>query len=527
MLRLLFLYTFLLLCLNGSAQNIAVNASHQDTTIRFMQGFLHGGPQFLDSALTAKLRPAFWRIGAYEGAGGSYADVVRFHPEVTLVINDYYMIINGIPSQTQSQPWLNNWQEWDQVVSDLALASIANNRPVDYWNVWGEPDNFWTGSYADWIEMYRRTDSILHAHLPTAKISGPEFGFANCDFNVLPIIQFLDTLHEVGSSVDAVSWHEFCDPASVPAHVSELRDSLTLRPWATGLELQIPEYSGPTHHSIPGWSAGWLYYLEKSRVDWVSRACWDESNGVAGWSDCQFGLNGLFMADGSTTQPVYWVHRAYAELDSIRLAVTQTQENVVAMASRNDLTEELTIVATHFDNPNLGQHNVAANVLLTIRQYPYCQNCNVPIVIQRIPSNDVPFSIPLSAPQLVSEGTLQFTGDSAQLSFSNFIDGDVYIVHVNPTDSSLLELPFTTHTISDQIKVVPNPCTSNAHLFIPEEKITRAIFIFSIDGQLIRSIESFGEEALEIPTELLSSGTYLIKVLTVNGEEYSTLFQRE
>lgn len=442
-----------------SQEQIIVDCSVElDPNTKVMQGFLHGGPQFLDSVLTAKLKPQFWRFGAYDGIGGGYDDVKKFNPKTTLVINDLFMIAFNIPSQTLSQPWTNNWNEWDTIVYILANGSVQNNKPIDYWDVWGEPDNFWSGNYSQWIEMYRRTDSILHQVIPTAKMTGPEFGFGACDFSVVPILQFLDNLHAVNSKVDGVSWHEFCLPQSVPLHVQELRDSLLSRPWASNLTIHIPEYAGPSNHRIPGWNVGWLYYLEKAKVDWASHGCWDVSDGVNSWSDCQFGLNSLFMKDGTTPQANYWVHRAYAELLDKRLETNSNTSQSVALASSSDLTEEMKIIVGRYDNPQLGSHNSPSNVQIKIKNYPYCSNCTQQFVIQRIPSNDVPYSQALNLPQTVSNGSITFTGDSTTISLPNFIDGDAYVLYVNPSDTSVLaseEKIVPTNLFS----IYPNPCT--------------------------------------------------------------------
>ncbi|MBK9564212.1 MAG: hypothetical protein IPO37_03155 [Saprospiraceae bacterium] len=214
----------------------------------------------------------------------------------------------------------------------IANNSLTNNEQVDEWDVWGEPDNFWTGTYSQWIEMYRRTDSIITSIIPNAKIIGPEFGFGACNFDINSILQFLDNLYSVGTTISGVSWHEFCNPEDVPIHVQQVRDSLSVRPWLGNLDILIPEYAGPANHTIPYWNVGWLYYFEKSKVDWVSHGCWDENDGTNSWTNCQYGLNGLFMWDNITPQPNYWVHRAYAELDSNRIICNSTHIKTVALA---------------------------------------------------------------------------------------------------------------------------------------------------------------------------------------------------
>ncbi len=489
---------------------ITIIANQQiDTNTKFMQGFLHGGPGYLDSVKVAKLKPEFWRIGAYFLAGSGYQETKRFNPKIIVNINDLYMIVNNIPSQSQSQPWVGNWAAWDNLVAMIANNSVTNNEPVDEWDLWGEPDNFWTGNYSQWIEMYRRTDSIITSIIPNAKIIGPEFGFATCNFNVVPILQFLDSLYSVGTTLSGVSWHEFCNPHDVPSHVQQVRDSLALRPWLGNLDILIPEYAGPANHTIPGWNVGWLYYFEKSKVDWVSHGCWDETDGTNGWSNCEYGLNGLFMWDNSTPQPNYWVHRAYAELDSIRLVSNSTNLKTIALAGINNTNQGMKILVGRYDNPNLGQHNTTSNVEVKILNYPYCSNCTVPLVVQKIPSNSVSYSIPLTSPITTISSTLTFLGDSAVVNLNGFVDGDACIIYINPSSGSVLTtvdyLP-----MKQQFKIYPNPTSNLITVGIPNTEKT-IIQIYNSLGIIVKEIETNHSTQIDIST--LTNGIYFVRNL--------------
>lgn len=496
-----------------SQEKITVEANQQiDPSTQFMQGFLHGGSIYLDSVKVAKLKPAYWRIGAYFLAGSGYQETKRFNPKITVNINDLYMIENNIPSQSLSQPWVDGWVNWDNLVSTIAINSINNNEPVDIWDVWGEPDNFWTGTYSQWIEMFRRTENIITSIIPNSKIIGPEFGFATCNFDVTPIIQFLDNLYSVGTTISGVSWHEFCNPQDVPLHVQQVRDSLEVRPWLGNLDILIPEYANPTNHTIPGWNVGWLYYLEKSKVNWVSHSCWNETDGTNTWSNCEFGLNGLFMSDNITTQPNYWVHRAYAELDE-RIFLTSTHPKTVALASKNNISNEMKILIGRFDNPNLGSHNSPSNVEVKINNYPYCNNCTVPYIIQKIPSNDVAVSIPLNEPTTTETSNLTFTDNSSVITINNFIDGDAYIIYINPT--SVLSTNLNQKNNSS-ITLYPNP--SNDFLTINlNANNSSSIQIVNILGNVIKEITLQSTKQIDISN--LPSGFYFVR----NSENYKQI----
>ena len=489
---------------------------------QFMQGFLHGGPLYLDSTLTAKLRPSFWRVGAYWLAGSSYEDAEIFNPRFTVSINDIYMIANGITDQHFSQPWVDNWHSWDSITTVVVNEFKINSKPVEFWDIWNEPDNFWSGTYEDWIEMYRRTDSIIHSIDTDAKIVGPDFGFGACDFSVVPLLDLLDTLHNINSLIDAVSWHEFCTPEEVVEHVNELRDSLSVRPWASDLLINIPEYAGPANHIIPGWNVGWLYYLEQAQVNWVSHACWNESDGVSEWSDCQFGLNGLFMSDNKTPQPNYWVHRIYADLPVTRLTTTTDHPKTVALAGKNDVTNELKILVGRYDNPDLGLHNATADVVVKIEDYPYCSTCTTPLIIQRIPSNDVNYSIPLYAPVTTLNATINIVDGGALISISDFIDGDAYVVYVNPAEGSISSIP--NNSFSELLKVVPNPVKYETKIVSSQYLSNANITIYNQFGKVVLySTQIIGDEFL-INTTQFVSGIYYVKIDDTNNQVAQTKF---
>lgn len=500
---------------------VQCNATIPEET-QFMQGFLHGGPLYLDSTLTAKLRPAFWRVGAYWLAGSSYEDAEKFNPLFTVSINDIYMVANGITDQHFSQPWADNWHSWDSITAVVVNEFKINSKPVEFWDIWNEPDNFWSGTYEDWIEMYRRTDSIIHSIDADAKIVGPDFGFGACDFSVVPLLDLLDTLHTINSLIDAVSWHEFCTPEEVVIHVNELRDSLSVRPWATNLLINIPEYAGPANHIIPGWNVGWLYYLEQAQVNWTSHACWNESDGVLAWSDCQFGLNGLFMSDNKTPQPNYWVHRIYADLPLTRLTTTTDHARTVALAGKNEVTNELKILLGRYDNPELGFHNAPADVVVKIEDYPYCSTCTSPLLIQRIPSNDVNYSIPLNAPVTTLNATINFVDGDATITIPDFIDGDAYVVYVNPAEGSISTIH--NNNFTEVLQVFPNPAKFETTIVSNNYLSNAQITIYNQFGNVVfYSAQNNGREFL-INTTQFVSGIYYVKLTNYNIQIGQTKF---
>lgn len=478
-----------------------------DSSTNFMQGFLHGNPRNLDSIKVSQLKPAYWRIGAYALAGSSYEDAIRFNPKITININDYFMILHQIGSQTLSKPWENNWYDWDSTVSFLARNTKKTNSKVDYWDAWGEPDNFWTGNYSQWIEMYRRTDSILNSILSNPQLIGPEFGFGNCLYSINPILKFVDSLKDNGVIIDGISWHEMCKPEDVLIHVNTLRDSLKNRTWLNDVKILIPEYAGPSNSTIPGWNIGWLFYLEKSKVDWVSHACWDETDGTISWSNCEHGLNGLFMKDNVTPQPNYWVHRYYAELGSKRLDVKSNATNTVALCGINLSKKEFNVLVGHYDNPNLGQHNNPKDIDIQIKNYPYCSNCSIPVMVKKIKSNDVSYSLPMLNTKDSFYGFALVKNDSIKFSLKDFTDGDAMLISFNANNDSMIKSnKKISHNYS--FDLYPNPNNGKFYIKLYKQEETE-IEIYNYLGKFIRKLQVKNEEEIKISD--LDKGLYFLK----------------
>lgn len=83
---------------------------------------------------------------------------------------------------------------------------------------------------------------------------------------------------------------------------------------------------------IPGWTVGWLAAFEAGGVDVTNRACWPVARQ---WTDCANGLNGLLLEENVTPQPLYHLHKAWAELPPMRLPVAGQVPGLAAIAARD------------------------------------------------------------------------------------------------------------------------------------------------------------------------------------------------
>lgn len=334
---------------SSASATVTVDVASNLGPLRSLQGFLHGidGNTTFDDAMIRALRPAFWRFGANGNA--TFPKISTFGATLTYVISDGYADKHG--GYDNAKPWLN-WAEYDTDVSDVIKANVTANRPIKYFDIWGEPQGGtkWLGSYDDLVELYSRTITIIRNLDPNAKIVGPSYDNFLGDFAGHSFGDIIVELNNRGKRFDAISWHELGSQSltEVPAHVATLRTGLATAIPGYAPEIHINEFASPQQHLIPGWIVGWLYYLNAAGVDAANRACWDVANQG---SDCWAGLNGLFQPDNHTPQHTYWAHRYYAELvDGTQLRSVATDPLLVGLAVRRPDSGAVRVLTGRFAN---------------------------------------------------------------------------------------------------------------------------------------------------------------------------------
>jgi hypothetical protein len=479
-----------------------------DTNIAFMKGFILGGTSF-NIPLTQQLKPAFWQLGWDVIEQYDYI-TPNFDTKIMVNIASAFMRHYNTDGNPQHlTPWTDGWVQWDGFVDTMIHLSLSTNRVVDYWSAFGEPDVDFAGTPAQYIEMNRRTDSILTSADPNARLVAPDF----INFNPGLMLWGLDTLHQLGVNLAAVSWHEFGSfaPEDVLVHVQQMRDSLAVRPYAANTQIFIPEFGVPDNRLIPGWNAGWVYYFEKADIDWASHSCFDEYDGNVVFDDCFDGaLSGMYMADGITPQPNYWFYKAYAELDELtRIDATSQQPRTIALAGKNDVNQEMRIIAGRYQSPLMGSPMGPGSVDIHIKNYPYGNNSTQPVVMQRIPAQTVAYSVPLTSPVTVFSGNLSFTNDSALINIPVFPDGDVFIIYIHPDTGSILATENISTPQEDEslVTVYPNPTSGEVSLLSVNNFLQ--VQVVDLLGQVIYE-SAIHQDEMKINLEGYPAGLYFV-----------------
>ena len=322
--------------------------------------------------------------------------------------------------------------------------SLFPDYPVQYYDIWNEPDHpyFWHGTYEQLLETFARCYNVVKSHNPEAKLVGPSISwFRPGDPGVEGIIDFLvdlDSIH--GIRLDAIAWHEnggtWIDtrPDGIPGRAQYLRTQIEANfPPDYAPEFHVNEFMGKQVHLSPGWNLGFLYYLERAKIDKAMRACWWilSENPPDYWSDCWSGLNGMFMKDGETPQPAYWVYLTHARMQGeTKLHVWGSDVNTNIIATRNDSSGVLRLLAGRYlkDSPT--------DVAIYVNDYPYSRQ-KVLVRIERIPNSpdfysDPPTAMPLpQGPSLVSDELLPVFDGDIQITLEGFEDGEAYVVTIS------------------------------------------------------------------------------------------------
>ena len=109
---------------------------------------------------------------------------------------------------------------------------------IRYWEIWNEPENrpvMWTGSDAQFLDLYRATARLLRAEFRQIKIGGPGFGYCGkFDGQELQpselCVALLDLCRRESLPMDFFSWHCYTDsPVELAARARAVRRLLDAR----------------------------------------------------------------------------------------------------------------------------------------------------------------------------------------------------------------------------------------------------------------------------------------------------------
>jgi hypothetical protein len=431
----------------GSTVEIVINAgieTKQTPLVGFVHGITYDESKDYTRTLEllGSLKPKFWRLAGYNNVYEFVVEKGMFPgtSSTSITVNfqglfnqKYGFPIGVAPCSSDVSGCFETYKEledaWTDLLHEFMKHAVADEITMDYFDVFAEPNWGWEGvSNEQKLELFRIAHDVARSYIPDIRIIGIDLGGieSNPGSFLGVYVPFLDYVVKNGLRVDVVSWHEFRHPEEVVPRTEEMRRLISERPTLCDPrcpEIHVNEYAGPESHLIPGVNVGWLYYLEKAGVDQANRACWDDLGRIfKKWSSCWAGFNDMFLEDNVMPQLTYWIYKTYADMGETRLRSESSETRTVALASRDDSKEEISILIGAYEKVN------PRTVDVTIKDYPY-GNGPATVLIHKIPNYG---NVVRAMPELpeAKVRTLSVDGGSVTVEIENFKQGEAYYVTI-------------------------------------------------------------------------------------------------
>ena len=221
---------------------------------------------------------------------------------------------------------------------------------MTYWEIWNEPDcgslrTMWTGTWEQYMELYKTASKLLKAEFPEIKIGG----YAACGFYLLlhpehqgnevqenfirSFDRFLAYVKENRCPLDFFSWHNYDTPDTV-AFYADYVDRKLKEYGFSGVEQHLNEWNlkpalrGTAYHSAA--TAGFILAMQQSKVD----------IGMFYDGRCATGKHGGLF-NPMTLQPLksYWAFTSFNELYRLKnemFSASDTKNVYVCAAADRD-----------------------------------------------------------------------------------------------------------------------------------------------------------------------------------------------
>jgi xylan 1,4-beta-xylosidase len=146
---------------------------------------------------------------------------------------------------------------------------------VDYWEIWNEADigkPMWSGTYDQYLQLYRATATALKAHNPSLKVGGP----AGAMLETADLARFMAFCRDNRLPLDFYSWHLYArKPEELVAHAARIRRMLDEHGFA-GVPTLLTEWN-----FLP---SGWEILCGQD--EYLRRDCFERMKNEEGASFC-------------------------------------------------------------------------------------------------------------------------------------------------------------------------------------------------------------------------------------------------
>jgi hypothetical protein len=403
------------------------------------------------------LEVPFWRVGdgwgepAYNFAVRDSNFPGKFNTSITYGFEDGFKVKYGYPFRVNTnetpcdskKPTQKNFycfenyevlkELWSSYFDETLIKFIDQNKYSDFLEPVNEPNWGWEGLSQEQIfELIKIGHDKIRYYLPNANVVAPSTGIYDEKY----ISDFLDYSVDNNIKFEAFAWHELEDmrmpvskevyPEGVPTHVETVRSLLKekLSCDFNCPEIHINEYGYATNHLIPGFVVGWIYYLNKAKVEQANRACWDVKTGALPgqkYLTCFDGFDGLFTKDDLDTQSIYYLYKLHAATKGDLLKSESTNIRTVSLSVLNEDKSKITLIVGRY------AQDTVADVNVLIKKIPF-NGSNAKLKIEKIQNTNNKTTVSLG-PSLIKEENILIE-DDLQVLLSDFESGDAFIVQI-------------------------------------------------------------------------------------------------
>ncbi|HWZ92421.1 MAG TPA: hypothetical protein VNW92_26330 [Polyangiaceae bacterium] len=291
-----------------------------------------------------------------------------------------------------------SYDHWQALIYNVAKHSIERYGAAQveawYWEVWNEPDlaTFFTGSQADYLNLYDRAVLGLMQASPNLKVGGPSVAIITDGW----IEALIDHCMKGGVKLDFISWHKY--PYPDDAHALNIADgnrqvvSIITQKKAQYPALNVLNFLTEWNSSFRGGAsfnnemgasfvakAVHAMFQDQSGIAppdraafWVISDVWEEWDSRA---EAPFSVMGLVMRSHDVKKPSYLAFQALAMMRDRRLAFsggTQAEIGLNGFATLSNNGKEVRVLV-YDHNYGDGQYasTVTDHVTLQLKNLPF------------------------------------------------------------------------------------------------------------------------------------------------------------
>jgi len=307
----------------GSYAAVTVDFSKDEGPI------LHSGNGFLwgistaapNDTLISRLKPKMLRAGAQTGSRCAFEIYDRAK---ALGVQEIQAIVCEAVGFRQPGTANLSWDSYLSTVTNLVNRAKTENKDF-VWDIWNEPDygQFWSGTWDQWLETWKRTYQAIKAADPNAVITGPSTCECSGSYgDIITVTKFIDYAAANNCMPQIVCWHMnesgyWIDNRHIESDAHRVRLQLARLGYdTTKILLSSNEYGDGGYATNSGGCVEYFAQMERARFTTGAKACWGTCNGQS--------LCGI--VNGSSPNQVWWTYRRYAEMNGRKFNVTFTDK---------------------------------------------------------------------------------------------------------------------------------------------------------------------------------------------------------